>query len=401
MKTNTVIIALFFLAIGVSAQQTDSLQGSYKNMAELLLSSDNKLTIGGYGEVHFNKEVDHEFRHNSHLDVHRIVLLFGYNFSDKTKFISEIEFEHVKEVYVEQAFLQHKINNYINLRAGLLLTPMGIINEYHEPTTFNGVERPFVDKYIVPTTWREIGAGISGNVFPARLKYQLYLVNGFKSYDDKAFLNGKYGFRKARQKGAESFMSSPDITGKIEYYGVSGLNIGVSLYSGKTESALYENINDGSTSAINTADSSIVGLTMLGLDGRYSIAGFQIRGQYYYAWISNTLEYNHFTASEQTLNDLGSSMIGYYLEAGYNLLKNTESTASSLIPFIRYERFNTQNTVEQGLSGMDIYNNTAITSGLSWEMAPGAVFKADMQWIQSRQDDQPDKMLNLGFGVMF
>ena len=43
-----------------------------------------------------------------------------------------------------------------------MLVPMGIVNEYHEPTTFNGVERPSMDKSIVPTTWREIGAGVTG-----------------------------------------------------------------------------------------------------------------------------------------------------------------------------------------------------------------------------------------------
>ena len=59
-----------------------------------------------------------------------------------------------------------------------MLVPMGIINEYHEPTTFNGVERPLVEKYIVPTTWREIGAGVTGNIIPASIKYQAYIMNG-------------------------------------------------------------------------------------------------------------------------------------------------------------------------------------------------------------------------------
>ena len=50
----------------------------------------------------------------------------------------------------------------LNLRGGLMLIPMGIVNEYHEPTTFNGVERPSLDSKIVPTTWREMGIGVSG-----------------------------------------------------------------------------------------------------------------------------------------------------------------------------------------------------------------------------------------------
>ena len=80
----------------------------------------------------------------------RMVLLFGYKFNDKVQFVTEIELEHVEEVYVEQAFLQYSLNDHVNLRGGLMLVPMGIINEYHEPTTFNGVDRPSVDKSIVP-----------------------------------------------------------------------------------------------------------------------------------------------------------------------------------------------------------------------------------------------------------
>ena len=73
-------------------------------------------------------------------------------FNDRITFVSEIEYEHVVELYVEQAFLDYKIKDNISLQAGLMLIPMGIQNLYHEPPTFNGVERINVDKYIVPTT---------------------------------------------------------------------------------------------------------------------------------------------------------------------------------------------------------------------------------------------------------
>ena len=111
------------------------------------------------------------------------------------EFITEIEVEHVKEVYVEQAFLNYRVNDWLNIRGGLMLIPMGIVNELHEPPTFNGVERPALDYYIVPTTWREIGLGFNGRIDAAKLKYQLYLVNGFISYDGGARLNGNKALR--------------------------------------------------------------------------------------------------------------------------------------------------------------------------------------------------------------
>ena len=217
MKTKIILVGMLLFSVYANAQISDSLQNTYQNSADELMIKDGKLTIGGYGQIDYNQVLDPNLKNNGKLDVHRLVMLLGYKFSDRVQFITEIEYEHVKEVYIEQAFLQYKINNYINFRGGLLLIPMGIINEYHEPTTFNGVERPLVDKYIAPTTWREIGFGFNGNILNASLKYQLYMVNGFNSFDGEAKLSGANGLRKGRQKGAESFISSPNFTGKIEY----------------------------------------------------------------------------------------------------------------------------------------------------------------------------------------
>ena len=401
MRRTFLISGLLLLAIILKAQ-TDSLQYSFQNSADRLITNDRRLTLGGYGEVHYNQPLNSDIRNNGTLDVHRVVLLVGYKFNDRTQFVTEIEFEHVKEVYVEQAFLQYKINKSINFRAGLLLIPMGIINEYHEPTTFNGVERPLVDKYISPTTWREIGFGFSGNIFPAFLKYQAYLVNGFNGYDGNANLNGKNGLRKGRQKGAESFISAPNFSGKIEYYGVRGLNIGLSGYYGNTQTTLYQGIGKNEEESLAKADSSIVGVSMLGLDVRYSIKGLQLRGQYYFSSLSNTNQYNFFTANnEGTPNDLGSSMIGYFVEAGYNIFRPFNKIKTALIPFVRYEVYNTQNSVEEGITKNKAYNNTLITTGLTWRMAKGAVLKADMQFLKSEAENKFATVFNAGFGVMF
>ena len=240
MKNIFTIAAILLITFSVSAQEE---QNQYSNTAEKLLATEGKLTIGGYGEVHFNQGFGEDTRSNGKLDVHRMVTLFGYRFNERTQFVTEIEYEHIKEVYVEQAFLQYKINSFMNFRAGLMLIPMGIVNEYHEPVAFNGVERPLVDKYIVPSTWREIGFGLTGNILPASLKYQLYVVNGFNGFDGSAHLGGSNGLRKGRQKGAESFISSPNIAAKIDFFGVKSLNIGVAGYFGKTQSSLYNGID--------------------------------------------------------------------------------------------------------------------------------------------------------------
>lgn len=401
MKRYVLGLMLIISGLMIKSQTADTTTNVYQNTADRLLGYDRKLTIGGYGEVHYNQPLSSEKKQNGTLDVHRIVLLVGYNFNERVKFVSEIEFEHVSEVYVEQAFIQYKINKSINFRGGLMLIPMGIINEYHEPTTFNGVERPLVDKYISPTTWREIGFGLTGNIFPARLKYQVYLVNGFNGFDGLANLNGKNGLRKGRQKGAESFISSPNFTGKVEYYGVRGLNVGLSGYIGKTQSTAYNGLPKNDNAQINSADSTVVGVSMLGLDARYSLKGIELRGQYYFTSMSNTKQYNTITATDGELNDLGKTMMGYYVEAGYNVFRLIKKCKTELLPFVRYEAYNTQNSVEEGIVINKAYNNTIITTGLTWRMARGAVLKADIQFVKSAADSKTSSVFNAGFGVMF
>ncbi len=402
MRRVTLLIVFAIISGLGHAQLTDSIPGNlYFNVAERLLHTEGSLKIGGYGGVHYNQPLDEELRFNGNMDVHRFIMLLGYSFSPKTQFITEIEFEHVKEVYIEQAFVQHKLNNSVNLRAGLLLTPMGITNEYHEPTMFRGVERPLVDKYIAPTTWREIGAGFMGYVLPASIKYQAYLMNGFKSYDGGGILSGS-GLRSGRQKGAESIFSSPNFAGKIEYFGIRGLNLGLSVYAGKTQSSLYDGLDKNNASQLAAADSSVVGISMVGLDARYSVSGLQLKGQFYYTKLSNTNQYNWFTATDASSpNGLGSSMTGFYVEAGYDLFSYSETIDSGLIPFARYEAYNTQNTMAAGFSTSPVYDKQAITCGLEWQMARGALLKADMLFLKSAADENFSKVFNAGVGIMF
>ena len=371
------------------------------NAASALLSSEKKLTVGGYGQIDYNQPFGDNKIQNGNLDVHRLVLLMGYRFNNKLNFITEIEVEHVKEVYVEQAFLNYSVNTYLQLRGGLMLVPMGIINEYHEPTTFNGVERPLIDEYISPTTWREIGFGATGLIPEISIRYQAYLMNGFSSYNGSAQLSGSSGLRGGRQKGAKSIIRTPVVTGRLEYYGILGLNIGLSAYIGATQSSMYKSINNDDQISINTADSSIVKINMFGFDTRYQKKGFQFRTQIYYTTLSNMLQYNYFTASDNTPNDLGSSMYGYYIEAGYNVFQEVKKIKSELNTFIRYSAFDTQNKVEGSLTKDPAYSKQVVTTGLGWKPISEVAIKADIQFLKSKQDSNFSKVFNAGIAIWF
>ena len=199
MKKTSLSVAVIFTMLTAAKAQ---------NSAEKIIANNEGLHIGGYGQIDFNLPTrDGTIHKNGILDVHRLVTFFGYNFNERASFVSELEFEHVKEVYVEQAFLDYKIKDNLSVNAGLMLIPMGIQNLYHEPPTFNGVERTNVDKYIIPTTWREMGIGLNGRSIEHSINYQAMLVNGFNGYNDGGVFSGKSGLRSGRQKGAESYIT--------------------------------------------------------------------------------------------------------------------------------------------------------------------------------------------------
>lgn len=374
---------LTFLITWMALAQ-DTKQDSLRTINRLNYNNPNKLTIGGYAQIDYN-EPDGSTAGN--LDVHRLVLLLGYRFTDRLSFLTEIEVEHVKEVFVEQAFVNYSFNPRFNIKGGLMLIPMGIINEYHEPPTFYGVERPGVDHDIVPTTWREIGVGVSGNFSEVSLRYQAYIFNGFVSYKDgEGTLRGKDGLRGGRQKGAKAVVSSPNLSVKVDYYGILGLKLGLAGYFGNTQT------DDGSV------EGSTVGVSMIGFDARYVFKSLQLRGVYIYTGISGTEAYNDLTGS-----DLGSQMNGYYGEVAYDFMPLlAKRSTKNLVLFTRYEKYNTQSKMAGSQPANKAYDRSNVTLGLDFKFIPGVAIKVDYQWFNNAE---PDNILlnqfNAGIGVMF
>ncbi len=404
MKINVLLLSTFIFNLSIlNAQEADSVKSNEPLNAvnSIVYASDDekKLSIGAYGQIEFSQQFGDTARHNALIDPHRVVMFMGYKFNSRTHFVSEFEFEHVNEVALEQAFLNYKLTRWADVRAGLMLIPMGIINEYHEPTTFNGSLRPNIDNKIVPTTWREIGAGFTGKIDKVSLKYQLYAINGFNGYDTGGKFKGDDGLRGGRQKGIKSYMTTPDISAKLDYFGIKGLKLGAAGYFGESESKLFEGLWKEDT--VNTkelkADSSVVGITMLGFDVRYQWKGIEARAQYIMADLSNTKAYNKLTGK-----DLGSAMAGYYAEAGYNVLQMCKKTKNKLIIFARYENYDTHASVEEGIIRNDSFNRTDITVGAGFKVADGAMFKADYQQMTNAKDGSvPKNMFNMGIGIWF
>src|SRR5256885_8953444 len=196
-----------------------------------LLAAQEHTTVGGYGEVHYTTPTGPKTP--PVVNLARFVVYLAHSFDERLAFRSELEVEDAKieggqaggEVSLEQAYLDYRLGDWITLRTGLVLPPVGIINETHEPSTFNGVERPRFDHDLIPTTWPEIRPGAGGpNPGGSGLAYRVYLVNGLRADG----LSAAEGIREGRQEGRQASFANPSFTGRVEW-ARPGVKIGGAL----------------------------------------------------------------------------------------------------------------------------------------------------------------------------
>src|SRR5262249_21507046 len=152
---------------------------------------------GERGTLRAKAEEDEATEEGRQFDLRRAVVYVGYKWNDHLLFNSEGEFEHAgEEIEGEFAYLDYLWKPQANFRRGLILVPMGFLNELHEPTTFLGADRPDTEQLILPTTWRENGVGLFGDL--GGFRYRTYLMNGL---DASGF--SERGLAGGRQNGSE------------------------------------------------------------------------------------------------------------------------------------------------------------------------------------------------------
>ena len=343
-------------------------------------------TVGGYGEIHYN-EPDGAPR--GQIDFHRFVLFVGHSFTEKISFRSEIEIEHTKieagaadggEVALEQAYLDFRLADAVGIRAGILLAPVGLVNLTHEPPAFNGVERPAVDRVIIPTTWREAGAGIYGT--PAEgVQYQLYLTAGLNAQG----FDAANGIRGGRQEGFESNPANPSLTGRVDFSPAAGLALGASFFAG--------NANAGTDSIGSAA------VSLWSADVRYAAGPVALRGLVAVASIGDAALINRSTGG-----NVADRLFGYYLEGAYNLFPLiVPGSDIDLFLFLRYEKYNTQARTT-GFTPLAQYDRIDIVLGMTLKPVYNVAVKTDYTWMRNalNSPSAPNSgQFNLGLGYYF
>src|SRR6266545_4531587 len=236
-------------------------------------SAQESTTIGGYGEIHYTNRSGRNTP--AEVNLRRFV------------------------VYLAHAFLDYRFSDRLTLRTGLVLIPVGIINETHEPPTFNGVDRPAFDHDVIPTTWRELGVGIVGALPVAEgLSYRLYVVNGLKA---SGFSDAE-GIREGRQEGRNASFANPSLTGRLEWVR-PGLRVGGSFWYGGTT---------GGDSLLGTG-AFTAPVALLSADARYERGPVALRGVVATISVSDADTINALYGTA-----VGSRISGGYVEGAYN-----------------------------------------------------------------------------------
>lgn len=341
--------------------------------------------ISGYMEMHLNRPDDGP----AVLDFHRFVLLLSHRFSDRIRFVGELELEHAfvegleesGELELEQAYLDFLVARPFNVRAGMVLVPIGIINERHEPPVFHGVERPFVDTVIVPSTWFEVGAGIHGEIGDG-LRYRGYVLAPLNALEFSA----EEGLRGGRQKGSQANIRNAAVAGRVEYLGVPGLQIGASAWQGD------------SSFAVPRLDTNV---WIAEADARYRLGRAEVRGQYAHVGIGDAARLND--AIERTTGispNVARQLRGFYAEGAYTVWN--AGPARDLALFARYENFDTQFRMPAGFTALEEFDRTAWTFGATYYPDADVALKIDYTVLESRSGFvRLPRTLNLGIGWWF
>ena len=324
-------------------------------------------SIGGYGELHWNRELDKDGETTKNLmDFHRFIIYYGYNWTEEWSFKSEVELEHNfvqdgdGELELEQAYVNYHTDKW-GFQGGVILPTVGLLNEYHEPPLFFSVERPDYSKYIIPTTWFGNGFAIYGNIADFNLRLAI-----LEDLEGEGISTS--GIRGARGKGYKTTGYSLVKNLSAVYTGINGLRLGGSL-----------TLNDA---PINDEPDTSISVQMFEVNAKYNANNIYAVFEYG----QNSFEGNNFTSPLKTSS-------GYYLDLGYNI--GSMVNCNKLIPWLRVSNVSTDVDTDSKIADY-------MRLGLTWWPIDNVAFKIDYGTKTIKSDtDNPTTQINLGIGYNF
>lgn len=381
------------------------------------IADENPFSVSGYGVInysHFNWDLDPDRR--AAIDIERLVIGPKYRICDTIHLEAEIEFEHGGtgstmefdkfeefgefemeiekggEIIVEKLAAVFSIKPTYNLRIGHIIVPVGLVSKRHRPQHYFTTTRPEAETHIIPTIWHETGVEVFGSFGP--LSYQLQVVNGL---DSTGFSSRHWIVRGHQLRFETTNAEAPAYVGRLDYNLRKNVTMGVSGYYGDTAA------NRPKPDVDFKANVGIVGL-----HGFYEENAIKVRGLF----LLGTLENAHLLSKvNRTLSNnlnvkrtpIGSSAIGWYIEAGYDVLsflKKNKEGHNKLEIFGRYDYYDTMSSVEGIIFDNPRWERTTWTIGLNYHIHPQLVFKShySLRRLAVKEKNKEDTFsLGLGF----
>jgi hypothetical protein len=367
-----------------------------------------KAIVGGYMDIQYRSQskgsIDNGYGGGTNgFDQQRFIPFIYADVTEHVKVASEMEIEHgireeteEHEISLEFATIDYLVNEPLNIRAGIVLLPIGKFNLLHDSPLNDLTDRPLVSQYIIPTTISETGAGFYGTLYPGRtskLDYELYVTTGPCAYQSNGTprVTEADGTMSSRQRNCSStdgldINNGKAVVGRMAYSPMLGVEVGGSGYYGN--SAPNGNYNP---------------LSIWALDWTLQRGPFELIGEAAWAYSrgnslaiqTNTLGVPPGTLlTTQVTGQIGNSgpgippqrMDGFYIQGNYHFMPEFLTKfspkrfgpGSTFTAVIRYDRVNTNLDNSNGTGGWG--NLEQISFGLNYRPIEDAVFKISYQY---------------------
>jgi hypothetical protein len=277
--------------------------------------------LGGYMDIEYidAQGSDPTFR------PHRLIPFIYADISKNVKFATEIEIEDGGasaggKVEVEFGFIDFVLTDAVNLRAGIILEPLGRLNLVHDSPAQDLTDRPLVDQWVIPSTLRDAGIGLFGRITNPdaefQVDYEVYAVEGFQGLNNAGttvLIKTSNGLKDARPsaggisgKAYDDHNETLAGVGRLNISPILGFEIGLSGYGG-----YYDQANDNLLT-IGALDVTIQGTALSRLTGLSFLSPFE----FLFEWAYADVERNATAEAAKVPDDLR----GYYLQANYHFM---------------------------------------------------------------------------------
>ena len=355
---------LLIIATTASAEPRPGVSGGITDKPYLSRGG-STIMLGGY--------MDQEFEWNegagNTFDAHRFVPFITAHVSDRVVVSTEIEFEHGGnpdtdgEIKLEYAVMDFQLNDKLNYRGGVILSPLGLFNLRHDSPLNDLTARPIVDRQVMPSTLSEAGMGFFGTAYPSdetAVSYEVYLVNGF----DEGVLDGEDGekiLRVRNGRGSQKKDNNEDKAMAARLSFSPRLNIDISA---STHTGLYD-------------DANTQRLTLSALDASVRFGNLELLS-----------ELGFVSADVDKISEpgLAESQRGHYVQAAYHVLHDQILEGSVVTLVARHDLVDFDTDVDGD-------QEEGVTLGVNFRPTEQTVFKLDWNrsWETARSGTEKDE----------